>query len=53
MELRISPKHAREICNSLRGMKVKAAKSYLEDVIALKRAVLSSVMLEMWPIGTA
>jgi large subunit ribosomal protein L22 len=39
MELRISPKHAREICNSLRGMKVKVAKAYLEDVVALKRAV--------------
>src|SRR5512137_1347245 len=39
IELRISLKHAREICNSLRGMKVKAAKSYLEDVIALKKAV--------------
>ena len=39
MELRISPKHAREICNLLRGMKVKVAKAYLEDVVALKRAV--------------
>jgi large subunit ribosomal protein L22 len=39
MELHISPKHAREICRMLRGMRVNIAKAYLEDVIALKRAV--------------
>jgi len=39
LELRISPKHAREICNTLRGMKVEAAKAYLEDVVAMKKAV--------------
>jgi large subunit ribosomal protein L22 len=39
MELHISPKHAREICRTLRGMRVDRAKAYLEDVIALKRAV--------------
>lgn len=38
-ELHISPKHAREICRTLRGMKVVEARSFLEDVIALKRAV--------------
>jgi large subunit ribosomal protein L22 len=38
-EFHISPKHAREICKALRGMKVEEAKSFLEDVIALKRAV--------------
>lgn len=38
-ELHISPKHAREICRTLRGMKVKNAVPYLEDVIALKKAV--------------
>lgn len=35
----ISPKHAREICRSLRGRKVDSALDFLEGVIALKRAV--------------
>ena len=35
----ISPKHAVEICRSLRGRKVDNALSYLDDVISLKRAV--------------
>ena len=39
MEFHISPKHAREICRTLRGMKVEEAKTFLEDVIALRRAV--------------
>jgi large subunit ribosomal protein L22 len=39
MELHISPKHAREICRTLRGMKADSARTYLEDVIALKRPV--------------
>lgn len=39
MELHISPKAAREICRTLRGMRVNSAKAYLEDVIALKRAI--------------
>lgn len=39
MELPISPKHAREICRALRGMNAKDAEEYLEDVIALKKAV--------------
>jgi large subunit ribosomal protein L22 len=39
MELHISPKAAREICRSLRGMRVKNAQAFLEDVVALKRAV--------------
>ena len=39
MELHISPKHAREICRTLRGMRAKLARTYLEDVIALKRAI--------------
>ncbi len=37
--LKISPKHAREICNKIRGMKVENAKNYLEDVIEMKKAV--------------
>jgi len=39
MELHISPKHAREICRTLRGMRASAAHAFLEDVIALKRPV--------------
>jgi len=39
MELHISPKAAREICRTLRGMRANFARTYLEDVIALKRAV--------------
>ena len=39
MELHISPKHAREICRTLRGMRAEKAHAYLEDVIALKRSV--------------
>ena len=37
--LKISPKHAVEICNKIRGMKVEKAKAYLEDVIEMKKAV--------------
>ena len=39
MELHISPKHAREICRTLRGMRANKARAYLEDVIALKRSI--------------
>ena len=39
LELHISPKHAREICRTLKGMRAKVAQTYLEDVIALKRPV--------------
>lgn len=38
-ELHISPKATREICRSLRGMRAKSAETFLEDVIAMKRAV--------------
>jgi large subunit ribosomal protein L22 len=38
-ELHCSPKDSRNIARALRGMKVEAAKNYLEEVIALKRAV--------------
>jgi len=37
--LKISPKHAVEICNKIRGMKVENARNYLEDVIEMKKAV--------------
>jgi len=39
MELHISPKHANEICRTLKGMRANLASAYLEDVIALKRAI--------------
>jgi large subunit ribosomal protein L22 len=38
-ELRMSPKAAREVCNELRGLRLEAAKTYLEEVIALRQAV--------------
>jgi len=38
-ELHISPKHAHEICRTLKGMRANLARAYLEDVIALKRAI--------------
>jgi len=37
--LRIKPKHAREICAVIKGMKVERAKTYLEKVIQLKQSV--------------
>lgn len=39
MELHISPRHALELCKAVRGMQVEEARNYLEDVVALKRAV--------------
>lgn len=38
-ELRISPKHAVEICRTIRGMRLSEAKSLLEAVIRKERAV--------------
>jgi large subunit ribosomal protein L22 len=38
-EHHISPKHALEICNAIRGMRAEAAKAYVEEVIAKKRPV--------------
>ncbi|MCL7414475.1 MAG: 50S ribosomal protein L22 [ANME-2 cluster archaeon] len=38
-ELHISPRHSREICRAIKGMKTERAKQYLEGVIALKQAV--------------
>ena len=37
--LRISPKHAREICTQLKGKKMERARAYLEEVVEKKRAV--------------
>ncbi len=38
-DLRIKPKHAREICAVIKGMKVEQAKIFLEKVIQLKQSV--------------
>ncbi|MFX1315324.1 MAG: 50S ribosomal protein L22 [Promethearchaeota archaeon] len=38
-DLRIKPKHAREICAVIKGMKVERAKAFLENVIQLKQSV--------------
>jgi len=38
-EMRISPKHAIEICSFIKGRKVEEARSMLEDVLEKKRAV--------------
>jgi large subunit ribosomal protein L22 len=38
-ELRISPKHAVEVCRTIKGMKLGKAKAFLEHVIAKKTPV--------------
>ena len=38
-DLRIKPKHAREVCAVIKGMKVERAKKFLQDVIYLKQSV--------------
>jgi large subunit ribosomal protein L22 len=38
-DLRIKPKIAREICNTIKGMKLEDAKIFLEDVINKKRPI--------------
>jgi large subunit ribosomal protein L22 len=38
-ELRVSPKHAREVCRTLKGMKLDQAKSYLQQVMLKKKPV--------------
>lgn len=39
VDLPISRKKSMELCRELRGMELQKAKDYLEDVIAMKRAV--------------
>jgi len=39
VEFSVSPKHCREVCKMLVGMKVEDAKKYLKDVADLKRPV--------------
>lgn len=38
-ELRISPKHAREVCKTIKGMHLDKAKRYLEQVVAKRQPV--------------
>ena len=38
-EMRVSPKHAREVCNTIKGMKLDQAKDYLRQVMLKKKAV--------------
>jgi large subunit ribosomal protein L22 len=38
-EIKVSHKHAREVCKTIKGMTLKNAKSYLRDVIKKKKAV--------------
>ena len=38
-DIRIKPKHAREICAVIKGMKVEQAKTFLEKVISLEQSV--------------
>jgi large subunit ribosomal protein L22 len=38
-EIRVSHKHAREVCKTIRGMMLSNAKTYLRDVIEKKKAV--------------
>ena len=38
-DLRIKPKHAREICATIKGMKIDQAKTFLEKVIRLEQSV--------------
>jgi large subunit ribosomal protein L22 len=38
-DMRISPKHAREVCAAIRGLPLEEAKTYLEEVEAKRRSV--------------
>jgi large subunit ribosomal protein L22 len=38
-ELKISPKHAREVCKTIKGMKLDQAKDYLQQVMLKKKPV--------------
>ena len=38
-DMRISPKHAREICGAIKGRYLEDAQAYLDEVIAKKQAV--------------
>ncbi len=38
-EARVSPKHATEVCKTIKGMKLQQAKTYLQQVIAKEQPV--------------
>jgi large subunit ribosomal protein L22 len=38
-DLRISPKHAREVCAAIKGLRLEEAKSLLEEVIAGRKPI--------------
>jgi len=38
-ELKVSPKHAREVCKTIKGMKLDQAKEYLRQVMEKKKPV--------------
>ena len=38
-EIRVSHKHAREVCKTIKGMMLSSAKTYLRDVIEKRKAV--------------
>ena len=38
-EMRVSPKHAMEVCRAIRGMKLVAAKEYLQAVVTKRRPI--------------
>jgi len=38
-EVDVSPKKAREVCEAIKGMTIPQARSFLEDVISMKRVV--------------
>ena len=38
-ELRVSPKHATEVCSTIKGMKLYQAKTYLQNVVAKRQPV--------------
>ena len=38
-ELRVSPKHAREVCKTRKGLKLDQAKEYLQQVVLQKKPV--------------
>jgi len=59
-DLRISPKHAREICAAIRGLKLEEAKKLLEEVAEERRPIAFRHYqrkvghrrgLQGWPVG--
>ena len=38
-EIRVSPKHAREVCRTIKGMMLTQAKQFLKEVMAKEKPV--------------